>query len=36
MNPIEQIVVAVNELLGPVLHLMSSGSSELALGLGLF
>lgn len=35
MSIFEQIVVALNHVLGPALHMMSSGSSQLALMLGL-
>lgn len=36
MNPIEQLQLQVNEVLGQVIHLGSSASSTIAYGLGLF
>lgn len=36
MNPIEQLQLHVNEVLGQVIHLGSSTSSTIAYGLGLF
>ncbi|SDS57715.1 hypothetical protein SAMN04488539_1946 [Corynebacterium timonense] len=36
MHPIEQIQLQINEALGHLVHLGSSTSSNIALGLGLF
>lgn len=36
MNPIDQLIVQINEFLGKIFHGLSSGSSEMALGLGMF
>ncbi|AQQ14204.1 hypothetical protein CGLAU_01055 [Corynebacterium glaucum] len=36
MNPIEQIQLQVNEVLGQLIHLGSSTSSTISYGLGLF
>lgn len=36
MGIIDSVIVAINTALGPILHLGSSTSSTIALGLGLF
>lgn len=36
MSPIEQLQLVINDVLGSWIHIGSSASSNLALGLGLF
>lgn len=36
MNPFDLFLVGLNEFLGEFVHMGSSGSSQLALSLGLF
>lgn len=36
MKPFDQFIVLINEFLGQMTHGLSSGSSALALGLGMF
>lgn len=36
LNPVEQIQLMINEFLGGVVHQLSSTSSTVALGLGMF
>ncbi|MBG6122488.1 hypothetical protein CAQUA_01165 [Corynebacterium aquatimens] len=36
MTPLEQLIVQFNEFLGMMAHGMSSTSSTIALGLGMF
>ncbi|WP_297850359.1 hypothetical protein [uncultured Corynebacterium sp.] len=36
LHPIEQAQLAFNEFLGGILHQLSSTSSTIALGLGMF
>jgi len=36
LHPVEQFQVAINEFLGGMLHGLSSTSSNIALGLGMF
>ncbi len=36
MNPIEQIQLQINEVLGQLIHFGSSASSNISLSLGLF
>lgn len=36
LNPVEQIQLMINEFLGGLTHQLSSTSSTIALGLGMF